>query len=146
MRPILKGEDTMKRFLTLCLMVFAVFLSLHGCGSSGEVIDYDLVFVNDSDFTVVTVVASFEDRLSGVRNADSSPLKRGESFGFEAGEYPVTLAVYDRTIDSMEMEPGAVAQMVIPKAPPEGERWYVTAHNSGSGLTFTVDTSLPEGV
>lgn len=130
-----------------CTLLTALLLAgLSACGSGGEVIDYGLVFINGSDTAIVEVVVEYTDRLSGVRNADSSPLKRGESFGFEAGEYPVTLAVYDRTLDSMEKEPGEIAQIVIPEAPAEGERWYVTAHDSGSGLTFTVDTNWPDGV
>ena len=133
----------MKRFLTLALMAFVIVSALPGCGSAGEVIDYDLVFVNDSDFTVVTVVAQFEDRVSGVQNADSSPLKKGETFGFEAGAYPVTVAVYDKVV--RDYEQGELGRVTIPKAPPEGERWYVTARDSGNGLTFTVDTSGPEG-
>ena len=141
----------MKRFLTLVLMAAMMLLmtimmfgALSSCGSAGEVIDYDLVFVNDSDFTVVTVVAQFEDRVSGVQNADSSPLKKGETFGFEAGAYPVTVAVYDKVV--RDYEQGELGRVTIPKAPPEGERWYVTAHDDGSGLAFTVDISWPEGV
>ena len=86
----------------------------------------------------------FQDRNSGTRNADSSPLKRGDSFGFEVGEYPATVYVYDKVAD--EVVPGAVAQLTIPQAPPEGERWYVTARDGAGGLEFTVDTQWPEGV
>ena len=133
----------MKRFLTLALPVLAVLLTLSGC-DGGEKIDYNLVFVNASDAKIVEVVVDFQDRNSGTRNADSSPLKRGDSFGFEVGEYPATVYVYDKVAD--EVVPGAVAQLTIPQAPPEGERWYVTARDGAGGLEFTVDTQWPEGV
>ena len=101
----------MKKRIYAVLAAFFTLAALSGCGSGGEVIDYNLVFVNNSDATIVEVVVDFVDRDSGMRNADSSPLKRGETFGFEAGEYPVTVLMYDRTIDSMEREPGEIAQI-----------------------------------
>lgn len=115
---------------------------LAGCGQDGAVIDYDLVFVNQSDATIVEVVVEFQDQSGGTRNADSSPLKRGESFGFEAGEYPVTMYVYDKVAD--EVVPGALAQLTIPKAPAEGERWYVTARDGAKGLTLLTSDHLPD--
>ena len=70
----------------LCLFLAALCLAaLSGCGSAGDVIDYGLVFVNRSGAVIVEVVVDFQDRNGGTRNADSSPLKRGETFGFEAG-------------------------------------------------------------
>ena len=132
----------MKKLMSL-LLTMCVLTGLSGCGSSGEVIDYGLVFVNDSDAAIVEVVAEFADQTSGTRNANSSPLKRGETFGFEAGEYPVTLLVYDRTIVSQEREPGEIAQIVISEAPPEGERWYVTARDGAGGLALSADTQRP---
>ena len=39
-----------------------------------------------------------------------------------------------------------LAQIVIHEAPPEGERWYVTARDSGSGLTLSAGTEWPSGV
>lgn len=129
----------MKKLICVLLAVCAL-VGLPGCGSAGDVIDYNLVFVNDSDAAIVEVVAEFADQVSGVRNANSSPLKRNETFGFEAGKYPVTLLVYDRIIVSQEREPGEIAQIVISEAPPEGERWYVTAQDSGRGLRLTADT------
>ena len=131
----------MKRFLTLCLTTLGVFCALSGCGRAGEVIDYDLVFVNQSDAAIVEVVVDFQDRNGGTRNADSSPLKRGETFGFEAGEYPVTVYVYDHAVG--DVAGGALAQLTIREAPPEGERWYVTARGRAEGLTLTADIRLP---
>ncbi|MDE6280995.1 MAG: hypothetical protein K2M15_04270 [Oscillospiraceae bacterium] len=133
----------MKRFLTFILIALVVFYALSGCGSGGEKIDYNLVFVNNSDATIVEVVADFVDRDSGVRNADSSPLKRGETFGFEAGEYPVTVLVYDTAVG--RIEEGELARIVISKAPPEGERWYVTAQDGTHGIVLTADTERPAG-
>ena len=136
----------MKRFLTLCLMAFAVFCALSGCGcDNGE--NIGLVLVNDSNTTIFTVVVDYADQTSGVQNANSSPLKRGESFGFEVGgEYPVTVAVYDQIVDDFTQR-GMLAQIVIREAPPEGERWYVTAQDGGNnGLALTVDSGWPEGV
>lgn len=133
----------MKRFLTLCLMIFGVCWSLSSCGcDDGK--DVDLVFVNDSDTVIVTVAADFQDRNEGTQNADSSPLRRGESFGFEMGEYPVTVYVYDRPVH--DVVEGALAQITINKAPPEGERWYVTARDGAGGLALSVDTRWPDGV
>ena len=126
--------------------MLTLLTALSGCAGcdGGEKIDYNLVFVNGSDAKIVEVVVDFQDRNSGTRNADSSPLKRGDSFGFEVGEYPATVYVYDKVAD--EVVPGAVAQLTIPQAPPEGERWYVTARDGAGGLEFTVDTQWPEGV
>lgn len=121
-------------------------LALSGCAGcdGGEKIDYNLVFVNGSDAKIVEVVVDFQDRNGGSRNADSSPLKRGDSFGFEAGEYPVTVYVYDKVAN--DVVAGAVAQITVPKAPPEGERWYVTAWDGAGGLALTVENQWPEGV
>ena len=134
----------MKRFLTFCLMVFGVLAALSACGSAGEVIDYDLVFVNDSDVAIVEVVVDFADQTSGAQNADSSPLKKGETFGFEAGAYPVTVTVYDRATGDFGQ--GELGLVTIREAPPEGERWYVTAQDGEYGLRLTVDTVWPDGV
>lgn len=134
----------MKKRICGILAVLCVLAVLPGCGSSGEVIDYNLVFVNGSDATIVEVVVDFADRDSGARRADSCPLKRGESLGFEAGEYPATVMVYDRVVgDIAEHE---LASFTITSAPPEGERWYVTARDGAGGLVLAVDTRWPEGV
>lgn len=133
----------MKRFLTLILIMLAALCALSGCeAGEGEQIDYDLVFVNQSDAKIVEVVVEFQDRSGGSRNADSSPLRRGESFGFEAGEYPATVYVYDKAVGDVAQ--GALAQITIREAPPQGERWYVAARDGGSGLTLTADTNWPE--
>mgnify|MGYP006943512956 FL=1 len=133
----------MKRFLTLMLILSAIFCALSGCGRGND-IEADLVFVNDSDAVIVTVAVDSQDQNGGTQNADSSPLRRGESFGFETGEYPVTVYVYDRPV--YDIVGGALAQLTIDEAPPEGERWYVTARDGAEGLTLAADTCWPEGV
>lgn len=129
----------MKRFLTLCLIILAVVCALSGCGRGGDV-EADLVFVNQSGTSIVEVVVEFQDQSGGTRNADSSPLKRGESFGFEAGEYPVTVYVYDKAVG--DVAEGALARLTIREAPPEGERWYVTARDGAKGLTLLTSDHL----
>lgn len=127
----------MKRFLSLWLIALAVLCVLSGCGGD---IEADLVFVNQSDATIVEVVVEFQDQSGGTRNADSSALRRGESFGFEAGEYPATVYVYDKTVG--DVAEGALTQITIREAPPEGERWYVTARDGAEGLTLLTSTRL----
>lgn len=133
----------MKRFLTFIMTVLLVVFGLSGCGYDGGG-NVGLVFVNDSDAPIVTVVADFTSSQEGSRNADSSPLKRGDSFGFQAGEYPVTVLVYNRVVGSVEDH--ELARIVIREAPPEGERWFVTARDSTNGLVLSVDVQWPEGV
>lgn len=130
----------MKRFLTAMPLVFAMLWALAGCGSD-NCEECGLVFVNNSDAAIVEVVADFTDQTSGARRADSCPLKQGESFGFEVGEYPVTLTVYDQLFeDSGQKE---LASITINGAPPEGERWYVTARDGMVGLVLSADTRWP---
>ena len=131
----------MKRFLTLCLMIFAVLYALSGCGCGCD-IEADLVFVNQSDAVIVEVVVEFQDQSGGSRNADSSPLKRGESFGFEAGEYPVTVYVYDKAVGQVAED--ALARITINEAPSEGERWYVAARDGAEGLTLITSARMPD--
>lgn len=133
----------MKRFLTLCLMILGVFWALPGCGQENGA-QADLVFVNDSDAAIVTVAVDFQGGNGGTQNADSSPLRRGESFGFEIGEYPVTVYVYDKPV--YDIEEGALAQLTIQKAPQSAERWYVTARDGADGLILTSGAQWPEGV
>lgn len=133
----------MKRFLTFSLMVSAVFGILSGCGQENGA-GADLVFVNGSGTVIVEVVVDFQDRSGGCRNADSSPLPQGTSFGFEVGEYPVTMRVYDAPFVGFGQK--ELGRLTIGKAPPEGERWYVTARDGADGLRFDVDTQWPKGV
>ena len=133
----------MKKRIYAVLAAFLILAALSGCGSGGEVIDYNLVFINNSDATIVEVVTDSVGQSSGTRNADNSPLKRGETFGFEVGVYPVTVLVYDTAVG--RIAEGELARTVISKAPPEGERWYVTAKDGTHGIVLTADTKWPEG-
>lgn len=135
----------MKRILTLVLATLLMIPALSGCGCDGGG-NVGLVFVNGSDITIVTVVAEFADRNSGARNADSSPLKRGDSFSFEAGEYPVTVLVYNSPVGPGPVAEKELARIVIREAPPEGERWYVTARDGAGGLKLAAETYWPGGV
>lgn len=130
----------MKRFFTLILLVSVVICALYGCGCDND-IEADLVFVNQSDAAIVEVVVEFQDQSGGSRNADSSPLRRGDSFGFEAGEYPVTVVAYGDAELLREL-----GRVVVREAPAEGERWYITARDGVDGLALSVDTRWPEGV
>ena len=132
----------MKRFVILALTVLLVIFGLSGCGcDDGR--NIGLVFVNDSEATIITVVADFTSSQEGSQYADNSPLKRGDFFSFEAGEYPVTVLVYDRPVGSVEGN--ELARIVIREAPPEGERWYVTARGGVHGLLLEANTRWPEG-
>ncbi len=131
----------MKRFVALVLLAFAACFTLSGCGCGGEGENADLVFINDSDAVITAVVVELEDGSGGSQHADGSPLERGESFGFEAGRYPVTVAVYDRPFEQFGKR--ELGRLTIAKAPPAGERWYVTARNGGGGIFLTADTDWP---
>lgn len=123
----------MKRVWTIMLLSFAALCTLSGCGCDDGA-DVDLVFINDSDAPIMTVRAVFEGRTEEAGYADSSPLKRGETFGFEAGEFPVTVVVYE---DNRQKELGRVT---IKTAPPDGKRWCATARDGENGLNFAVET------
>ena len=126
--------------LTACSAESGMMLALLNA-FGGQPEPSDLVFVNDSDAVIVEVVVDFVDRGGGARYADCKPLKRGETFGFEAGEYPVTVAIYDAPFGSDEEK--ELARLTIPEAPPEGERWYIAAQDGAGGLTLLADTVWP---
>lgn len=130
----------MKKLFAVLLGVLVSFLP--GCSvQPGPEPGADLVFINDSDAVVVEVVMDFENRFGGARRADCKPLKRGETLGFEAGEYPVTVTVYDAPYGSDEEQ--EVARLTILEAPPEGERWYISARDGAEGLALLADTVWP---
>lgn len=130
----------MKKWIFLILAALCAALVLSACGAEPGA-EADLVFVNGSDAVVVEVVVDFQDQAGGCRNADSSPLKKGETFGFEAGEYPVTVYVYDAPFDGFAQQ--ELALLTIQEAPPEGKRWYVTAWDGAKGMTLSADTGWP---
>ena len=136
----------MKRFFTLALTALLMIPALSGCGCDGGE-SIDLVFINDSDTAIVAVIADFtNDRTEGIRHADSSPLERGESFGFETGKYPVTVVVCDRAVEHFPEKEKELARIVIREAPPEGKRWYVTARDGTGGLKLAAEIYWPGGV
>lgn len=132
----------MKKVFALLL---GVFLSLLSACEVELGADADLVFVNESDTVIVSVLVDFQDQSGGAQIADGSPLKRGETFGFEAGEYPVTVLVYDMLCAPFEKpDQPELARFTIPEAPPEGERWYVIARDGADGLTLSARTAWLE--
>ena len=48
--------------------------------------------------------------------------------------------VYDKAVG--DVAEGALTQITIREAPPEGERWYVTAWDGAEGLTLLTSTRL----
>ena len=82
--------------------------------------------------------------IEGSRNADHSPLKRGDSFSFQAGEYPVTVVVYEVYEELGQKK--ELTRVTIENAPPEGKRWYVTAWDCAHGVVLTGEPCWPEGV
>lgn len=133
----------MKRFLTLAFIAAAMLCALPACGCDDGA-DADLIFVNGSNAAVVVVLADFTGQGSVAQAAGSSPLRRGESFGFESGKYPVTVAVYDRPLEDFGRE--QLARLTLREPPAGGERWYVTARDGAQGLTLTADTRWPDEV
>ena len=133
----------MKRILALILTALLMVSGLSGCGcDDGR--NVGLVFVNDSDATIIAVMADFGDHTEGSRNADFNPLKRGDSLSFQSGEYPVTVVVYEAYEDLGPKK--ELARVTIPNAPPEGKRWYVTAWDCAHGVVLTGEPCWPEGV
>lgn len=128
----------MKKVIGACLALWLVTgLSACGCDEVGNV---DLVFINDSGTPISHVETESEGRSGGVQNADSSPLKRGETFGFEVEQYPLTLTAYGIS-GGKEVKLGRI---VVTAAPPAGERWYVTARDrQGTALSLAVSTDWP---
>ena len=124
----------MKRFLTAVLIVLMIVFGLSGCGcDDGK--NVDLVFLNETDAPITSVSIEMEGRSEGVRHADCSPLRPGESYGFEVEGYPVTVVAYEEPTEQKEL-----ARVTVSEPPSNGERWYVTARDEVGGLTLAVDT------
>lgn len=105
-----------------------------GCGD----VDADLVFVSQSDTPVGSVSLDRLDSTEVGQHADSSPLKRGESFGFGVESYPVTVTVYQQVGGK-----GRLASCVIEEGPAKGERWYVVARDGEEGMELEVSSQWP---
>lgn len=96
-------------------------LSACGCDEGG-----DVVFVQTGGIQVTSVAV--DGHLGGgyAENADCTPLEKGNSLSFRSGDvgWPMTITAC-RGADGEE----PIASLVIPKAPPEGERWFVYFRN-----------------
>lgn len=120
-----------KRIALLLALCLAAVLAACGCDNGGDV---DLVFFNESNQGIAAVCVETESSSGGARHADSSPLKPGETFGFEVREYPATVAVYADPDCQKEL-----ARITVDEAPAEGERWCVAAREGKFGLVLTWD-------
>jgi len=122
----------------LAVLVAAVLLSRPGCWDR----EAGLVFISDTDQPIHTVSVSYGGILGGwsecAQSADNCPLSRGQSYGFEPERYPVTVEVFDASAGRKPM-----ARLTIPEAPPQGERWYVTARTEPDGMSLTVTARDP---
>ncbi len=88
----------------------------------------DLVFVSETDTAIGLVAVECGWASMAGQNANSCPLRRGESFGFQVDSYPATVTVYRDAEGRQEL-----ASCII-RAEPAGGRWYVTARDRGSGV------------
>ena len=104
-----------------------------GCGG-GEA---DVVFVSCTDTPVGSVGLDQQNSAEVGQNADNSPMKRGESLGFEVDGYPVTVTVYAGSGGKTPL-----TSCVI-EAEPEGGRWYVVGRDGPDGLTLEVTGTWP---
>lgn len=117
----------------LALLWFARYW-FSGCGD----IDADLVFVNQSDTPVGSVKLDCQSSTEVSQYADNSPIKRGESFGFEVESYPVTVTVYKQAGGR-----GVLASCVVEEAP-EGDWWFVIARDGENGMELEISSQWLE--
>ncbi len=126
--------------LALVLVVLGVVLWTYFRPVEIDYGESDLVFVNCSDAQIASVVLRGDTFEQGSQNADNSPLRRGESFGFEVDGYPVTVTVHS----GLTGQGAPLATCTVETAPAEGERWYVAARDSGGGILLEVGSQWPE--
>ncbi len=125
----------------LVLALGVSIVAFHACGSAGtDPAQFDLVFLSEASSPIATVEVSSTHHTEGACKADSSPLSKGESFGFTTLVYPATLSVYR---DLEDRRP--VAELTVETAPPEGGRWYVTATDGPGGVELALSDRMPEG-
>lgn len=131
----------MKYRVQVLLFLAFYLLALVGCVSveGGRDPEGDLVFVNTADWGIFEVVVHQPERSGGTRHADNSRLSKGEGLGFEVTGWPATVEVYGKTQDG-----GPLAEVTIPEAPGEGERWYVSAAEGEDKLELKYSTAYPE--
>lgn len=140
----------MKKSRKLLLAAAAVLLlalccacsETDGAGALDDRSEYPLVFFSDTDAEILCIGVDYgeEDGPTGgerAMNANSSPLRRGESLGFQVGGWPAVVTAYAdlqcRTV---------LARLTVDEAPPEGERWYVTAGGS-DGVELALSSRRP---
>ncbi len=111
---------------------------LSGC-AKGDQPEYTLVFVNDCSQSIVMVGVETEHSSGGSRNADGSPLVRGDSLALDCAAWPAEVTVFG---DLNGAEP--LASVTIPEEPHADNSdsglgtWYVIAQDGPDGLTLTL--------
>lgn len=126
----------MKKTLILALtLLLAALLASCGCDPGG-----DVVFVSQDGAPVGSV--GYEGPIGGGygQNADGTALIAGGSISIDSGDvgFPMTV-----TACAGLATEDPIASVVIPKAPPEGERWFVTLRSGGKGPYLTYDAAWP---
>ncbi len=131
----------MKYRVQVLLFLALYLVALAGCASIGDGMDPegDLVFVNTGEWDIFEVVVHQPERSGGTRHADNTKLFKGEGLGFEVTGWPATVEVYGRTKKN-----GPLAKLTIPEAPGEGERWYVTATETGDKPALKYSATCPK--
>lgn len=115
-------------------------LAFDVCGNAEmDPAQFDLIFLSEASSPIATVEVSSASHTEGACKADSSPLSKGESFGFTTMVYPATVTAY-RDIEARQ----PIADLTVETAPPEGGRWYVTATDSPGGIALALSDRLPE--
>ncbi len=124
----------------LVLVLGLSVLAFDACGSAGtDPAQFDLVFLSEASSPIATVEVSSASRTEGACKADSSPLSKGESFGFTTLVYPATVTAY-RDIEARQ----PIAELTVETPPPEGGRWYVTATDGPGGIELSLSDRLHE--
>lgn len=126
---------TFLRRLSPLVLLLALLL-----GETGRRAEYhSLVFINASDCEIAQVGVESAHSSGGVRNADGSPIKRGDSLPFDCEAWPAEVTVY-RDLQGRE----ALASVKLPEEPGDDTAadgcgiWYVIAQDGPDGLLLTL--------
>lgn len=117
----------------------ALLLALLGGCAKGDQPEPTLVFVNDCSRSIVMVGVETERSSGGARNADGSPLARGDSLALDCAAWPAEVTVFG---DLNGTEP--LASVTVPEEPRADNTdsgmgtWYVIAQDGPDGLTLTL--------
>ena len=123
----------MRKICLMCSAALLLFaLAACGCDDGG-----DVVFVQTGERPVFSVGVEGPDGGGGVQNADGTAMKQGDSYGFDAKKvgWPMEITAC-RGLHAAD----PIASVTIPKAPPEGERWFVYFWNGR--LSYGTDWPL----